>query len=187
MPARRAIFLDKNEGTLIESVPHALGHSRKRIAPAAVHALRRLSRAGFELVVLSNQPGVALGHFPYGALGAVEQYLGELFLAADLKLAACYWCPHHPDGTIEELAFRCMCRKPEPGLLQMAAHEREIDLGESWLIAETPDDVEAGRRAGCSILRLDGGLDEAADAILARRVDPRVSQPSHVAAGSRAC
>ncbi|MGE5615443.1 MAG: HAD hydrolase-like protein, partial [Bacillota bacterium] len=100
----------------------------------------------------------------------VEEFLSELFLAADLKLAACYWCPHHPDGKVEDLAFRCMCRKPEPGLLQMAAHEREIDLGASWLIAETSDDVEAARRAGCSVLRLGGGFDEAADAILAHRI-----------------
>jgi len=184
---RRAIFFDKNEGTLIESVRHGLEHSRKRIVPSAVPALRRLSRAGFELIVLSNQPGVALGHFPQGALRAVEQYLRELFLAEDLELAACYWCPHHPDGKIEELAFRCMCRKPEPGLLQMAAYERDIDLGESWLIAETPEDVEAGRRAGEPVAGLDGGLDKAADAILAHRIAPSKSRPSVAAVGPRAC
>lgn len=181
---RRAVFLDK-DGALIEG---AVGESRRgriRLRPHAVDALLLLVGLGYEPIVASNQPGVALGHFPHGALAAVGEHLEDLFLAHGLKLADCYWCPHHPQGSVPDYAFACTCRKPMPGLLQAAAAEHALDLESSWMIGSALDDVEAGRRAGCrtvllgapvsdgSPLRrphvLAGDLLEAAEAILRAR------------------
>jgi histidinol-phosphate phosphatase family protein len=154
--SRRAVFLDK-DGTLIENVPYNVDRTRIRLAPKAIDALLLLSGLGYELIVVSNQPGVALGLFPAGALNAVEEHLNDLFLAHGFKLADCYWCPHHPDGVVRDYALTCTCRKPMPGLLHVAAREHDIDLARSWLIGDILNDVEAGNRAGCRTILLDVG------------------------------
>ena len=156
MALKRAIFLDK-DGTLIENVPFNVERSRIVLAPDAVDALRLLAADGYRFIVVSNQPGVAFGRFPSGALKAVAEHLRDLFAANDLELDECYWCPHHPDGTVDEYKFECTCRKPMPGLMQAAARERDIDLERSWLIGDILDDVEAGNRAGCRTVLLDVG------------------------------
>ncbi|MCA3182940.1 MAG: HAD family hydrolase, partial [Cupriavidus sp.] len=73
-----AILLDK-DGTLLENVPYNVDPARIRLADTVGDALRRLSRLGLPLAVVSNQPGVALGRFDERALDAVRQALGELF------------------------------------------------------------------------------------------------------------
>jgi D-glycero-D-manno-heptose 1,7-bisphosphate phosphatase len=153
---KRAVFLDK-DGTLIENVPYNVDRTRIQLTDGAVDALLLLSGLGYELLVVSNQPGVAMGRFPPGALAAVEEHLNDLFLAHGFALADCYWCPHHPDGVVADYAFPCMCRKPKPGLLHAAAHEHDLDLDRSWLIGDILDDIEAGRRAGCRTVLLDAG------------------------------
>ena len=154
--SRKAVFLDK-DGTLIENVPYNVDRTRIRLAPNAIDALLLLSGLGYELVVVSNQPGVALGLFPPGALNAVEEHLNDLFLAHGFKLTDCYWCPHHPEGVVPDYALTCTCRKPMPGLLQVAAREHDIDLSASWLVGDILNDVEAGNRAGCRTILLDVG------------------------------
>jgi D-glycero-D-manno-heptose 1,7-bisphosphate phosphatase len=156
MALKPAVFLDK-DGTLVENVPYNVDRSRIQLCPGAIDALLLLTGLGYELVVVSNQPGVALGRFPSGALKAVEEHLNDLFLAAGFRLAGCYWCPHHPQGTNPDYALTCTCRKPMPGLLQAAAAEHGLDLQRSWLIGDILDDVEAGRRAGCRAILLDVG------------------------------
>jgi D-glycero-D-manno-heptose 1,7-bisphosphate phosphatase len=153
---KRAVFLDK-DGTLIENVPYNVDRTRIQLRPGAVDALLLLVGLGYELIVVSNQPGVALGRFPYGALTAVEEHLNDLFLTHGFRLADCYWCPHHPEGTVADYALTCSCRKPMPGLLHAAAAEHGIDLSESWLIGDILDDVEAGRRASCRTVLVDVG------------------------------
>ncbi len=156
MALKPAVFLDK-DGTLIENVPYNVDRTRIQLRPGAVDALLLLAGHGYELIVVSNQPGVALGRFPPGALHAVEAHLNDLFATHGFRLTACYWCPHHPEGSVAEYALECSCRKPMPGLLHLAAAEHEIDLGQSWLIGDILDDVEAGRRAGCRTILLDVG------------------------------
>ena len=145
---RPAIFLEK-DGTLLEKVA-AHGDRRIRLRPGAVDALLLLSGLGFEVFVVSNQPGVARGEFPYGALDAIAAHLDDLFLTHGFRLSGCYWCPHDPAGTVAEYALDCACRKPKPGLIEAAAREHDIDLARSWVIGGDMDDIEAGARAGCN-------------------------------------
>jgi D-glycero-D-manno-heptose 1,7-bisphosphate phosphatase len=164
---RRAVFLD-NDGALIEGSDGDSRRGRIRLRPHAVDALLLLVGLGYQPIVVSSQPGVALGHFPHGALAAVGEHLKDLFLAHGLKLADCYWCPHDPEGTVPDYALACTCRKPMPGLLHAAAAEHGLDLEGSWMIGATHDDVEAGRRAGCRTVLLGSGE---ADAAPLRRPD----------------
>jgi histidinol-phosphate phosphatase family protein len=153
---RRVVFLDK-DGTLVENVPYNVDPARIRLAAGAVEGLRALDAAGYELIVVSNQSGVARGLFPETALAAVERRLRELLHAAGVPLRAFYYCPHHPDGTASAYAVACDCRKPGAGLLVRAARDHAVALGRSWLVGDILDDVEAGRRAGCRTVLLDGG------------------------------
>jgi histidinol-phosphate phosphatase family protein len=108
-----------------------------------------LKAHGYALIVVSNQPGVALGRFSLQALVGVERRIQELLRPSGVAIDAFYYCPHLPQATNVRYAVRCLCRKPQPGLLRQAARERQIDLARSWLIGDILDDVEAGNRVGC--------------------------------------
>jgi D-glycero-D-manno-heptose 1,7-bisphosphate phosphatase len=151
-----AVFIDK-DGTLIQDVPYNVDPERIELAPGAALAAMMLSEAGYALVVVSNQSGVARGMFAEEALAAVEQRLRELLADFDVPLTGFYYCPHHPQGFVPRYSTPCDCRKPEPGMLLQAADDLGIDLARSWLIGDILDDVEAGRRAGCRTVLLDNG------------------------------
>jgi D,D-heptose 1,7-bisphosphate phosphatase len=151
-----AVFLDK-DGTLIEDVPYSVDPDRVQLCQGASEGLRSLHAAGYRLIVISNQSGVARGFFPEVGLVAIEQTLRQLLAAVDVPLTGFYYCPHHPDGLIAAYAIDCTCRKPQPGLLLQAAAEHAIDLERSWFIGDILHDVEAGRRAGCRTVLIDNG------------------------------
>lgn len=144
----KAVFLDK-DGTLIENVPYNVRPELIRLLPGVAEGLRALHAAGFRLIVVSNQSGVARGYFPETALIGVRDRLCELLAPADVPLTGFHYCPHHAGGSVAEFAFDCTCRKPQPGLIRLAASEHRIDLASSWMVGDILDDVEAGRRAGC--------------------------------------
>ena len=156
-PGRRAaIFLDK-DGTLVEDVPYNVDPALIRLGRGAVDGLRMLHGAGYPLIVISNQSGVARGYFAETALGAVEAQLRELLGEAGVPLAGFYYCPHHPEGSVARYAVVCDCRKPLPGLIVRAAREHGVDLARSWFIGDILHDVEAAHRAGCRAVLLDNG------------------------------
>lgn len=150
---RPAIFLDK-DGTLVQDIPYNVDPQKIRLGYGVADGVRRLYEAGFALVVVTNQSGVARGYFSEAAIAPVRQRLQDLL---EVPLAGFYYCPHHPDGMVAEYAFRCRCRKPEAGLLMQAAMELRLDLEHSWMIGDILNDVEAGNRAGCRTILLDNG------------------------------
>jgi len=152
----RAIFLDK-DGTLIENLPYNVDPERIVLTPRAGEGLRLMQRLGYRLLVVSNQPGVALGRFDERALDAVWRRLHVLLWREGVRLAHCYYCPHHPQGAVDAYALDCDCRKPGPGLLLRAAADHGVDLARSWMIGDILHDVEAGARAGCRTVLIDNG------------------------------
>jgi D-glycero-D-manno-heptose 1,7-bisphosphate phosphatase len=152
----QAVFIDK-DGTLIEDVPYNVDPNQIKLSPGAIEGLLSLQEAGYKLIVITNQSGVAHGYFPESALVAVEKRLCQLLALADIYLDGFYYCPHHPAGIMSEFALVCHCRKPAPGLLLHAASEHNIDLRSSWFVGDILNDVEAGHRAGCKTILLDNG------------------------------
>jgi len=150
------VFLDK-DGTLIDDIPFNVNPSLIRLATGASVGLARLHLAGYRLVVVSNQSGVAHGYFPEEDLRPVANRLRELLDDAGAPLTGFYYCPHHPQGRIERLSMICGCRKPAAGMLLQASGELNIDLQRSWLIGDILDDIEAGRRAGCRMVLIVNG------------------------------
>lgn len=152
---RAAVFLDK-DGTLVRNVPYNVDPARVQFTDGAFRGLSRLASAGFALIVVSNQPGIGLGHFSRSALDALAHHLKERLADAGIPLTAFYACPHRPPSRQGTLSA-CTCRKPAPGLLQRAAREHGIALEASWMVGDILDDVEAGHRAGCRTVLLDVG------------------------------
>ena len=146
-----AVFLDK-DGTLLENVPYNADPLLMRWTPGASAALRLLAAKSWPLVVVTNQPGIALGYFTESQFDSVKIQLGQMFHACGAVLAGVYYCPHHPRA-----AHPCACRKPQPGLLLQAAARLNIDLARSWMVGDILDDIEAGRRAGCRSILVDNG------------------------------
>jgi D-glycero-D-manno-heptose 1,7-bisphosphate phosphatase len=152
-PMTPAIFLDK-DGTLIHNVPYNVDPAKMRLCEGVSDSVKRLYEAGFALVVVTNQSGVARGYFAEEAIAPVERRLRQLL---EVPIAGFFYCPHHPDGTVTDYAMPCGCRKPEPGLMMQAATRLALDLEKSWLVGDILNDVEAGRRAGCRTVLIDNG------------------------------
>ena len=108
-----------------------------------------LKQAGYKLIVVTNQSGVARGYFAESDLRPVQDRLWQLLSSADTEMTDFYYCPHHPQGEVAKYAVECSCRKPNPGMLYRAAREHDINLEESWLVGDILNDIEAGNRAGC--------------------------------------
>jgi len=150
----RAVFVDK-DGTLVENVPYNVDPARLRFTPSALVGLRALADAGYALIVVTNQPGLATGRFTRREFAALEAALcRRVREESGVEIAALYCCPHAPSpgGTIG-----CLCRKPAPGMLRQAARAHRLDLAQCWMIGDILDDVEAGHRAGCRAILLDVG------------------------------
>lgn len=152
----RAVFLDK-DGTLIDDLPYNVDPALIRLAHGAEDGLRRLHRAGYHLIVITNQSGVARGYFRESALALVEAHLRSVLGALGVPLHGFYYCPHHPDGRERRYAIACDCRKPKPGLIVRAAGELGVDATGSWFVGDILNDVEAGHRAGCRTVLIDNG------------------------------
>ncbi len=153
---KQAIFLDK-DGTLIPDIPYNVNPELITLSSGSVAGLRRFMEAGYLLVLVSNQPGVAHSYFHEHALIFVETKIITLLKAQDVLLSAFYYCPHHPEGIVKEYKIRCDCRKPKSGLLVKAAEEHDIDLSRSWMIGDILDDIEAGNKAGCKTVLINNG------------------------------
>ena len=149
-----AIFVDK-DGTLVENVPYNVNPELLQFRPGALQAMADLAQQGYELVVVTNQSGVARGYFSEAELLVLRDALARrLREEAGVQLRGFQFCPHQasPDG-----APVCVCRKPLPGMIEEAGDLYDIDLARSWMIGDTLDDVEAGSGAGCRTILYDSG------------------------------
>jgi D-glycero-D-manno-heptose 1,7-bisphosphate phosphatase len=152
------VFLDR-DGTLVHPRHYPSRPEHLRLYDGVGAWLRRLRERGFRLVVITNQSGLARGYFDEADLEAMHAHLAAELARDGVTLDGIYHCPHHPDGVRPELAIRCDCRKPQPGLLLRAADELHLDLAQSWFVGDILDDVEAGHRAGCRAILVDLGTE----------------------------
>lgn len=157
----RAVFVDR-DGTLIEETGYLNDLSRLKLFPYSVDAVRQLNRAGFVVVVVTNQAGIARGIVTDDFLESAHRHLSAVMHAGGARIDRYYHCPHHPDGIVPGLNRACECRKPAPGLWHQAARDLSIDLARSFTIGDRWLDVRAGRAAGTKtvMVRTGYGLGE---------------------------
>jgi D-glycero-D-manno-heptose 1,7-bisphosphate phosphatase len=149
MDLRKGVFLDR-DGTIIQERGYLSDPEALKLIPGAARAIRLINHLGLQAVVVSNQSGVARGYFPVSLVEEINRRLRLLLEREGAFLDAMYFCPHGPaDG--------CACRKPEPGMLKMAAEELRIDLPSSYMAGDKAEDIEAiHRQGGKGILVLTG-------------------------------
>ena len=159
---KRALFIDR-DGTLVEPRHYPSTPGDLVMSPGIGPLLRTFQRAGWELIVVTNQSGIARGYFTEHQLELMHDRLRQMLRVWGVELDAIHYCPHHVDGTISHLAVPCACRKPQPGMLLRAAAERGIDPSRSWMVGDILDDIEAGNRAGCRTVLVDLGTEQSPD------------------------
>jgi len=140
--ARPAVFLDR-DGTVVEERDYLARAEDVHLVPGAADAIRRLRRAGFAVVLVTNQSGIARGLYTEDDYRAVQARLEALLEAEHAPVDATYYCPHHPDFT-----GLCDCRKPGPGMYRRAARELGVAPERSWFVGDKLSDVEAARVFG---------------------------------------
>ena len=140
MRDRRAVFLDR-DGTIIEDTGYVADPGAVRLLPGAAGAIARLNRAGWPVILVTNQSGIARGLFDEAAYAATVRRLDELLAAAGARLDGRYHCPHHPDYT-----GPCECRKPGLLLYQRAAADHGLYLAGSWWVGDRLRDVLPAER-----------------------------------------
>ena len=160
-----AVFLDR-DGTIIEDIGYIGDPDDVRLIPDAAEAIRRISQAGYLVVIVSNQSGVARGLFDEAALSDVHARVEALLRAEGAALDGAYYCPYLDSHDTKVEAYRrdSELRKPNTGMLRQAARDLNIDLSRSWMIGDSPSDVEAGRRAGCETILVGPNGSNARDA-----------------------
>jgi D-glycero-D-manno-heptose 1,7-bisphosphate phosphatase len=139
---RPAAFLDR-DGVL--NVDHGYAHRPDQLEwiAGAPQAVRLLNEAGYLVIVVTNQSGVARGFYDEAAVRQFHSHMENALHAQGAYIDAFYYCPHHPEGTVKELAVRCDCRKPGTGMLEQAARDWPIDRSRSFLIGDKDDDMAA--------------------------------------------
>ncbi len=151
--ADRAVFMDR-DNTIIEDPGYLSDPDAVKLLPGVELAMKSLAQAGYKLVVVTNQSGVARGLLTEEALDNIHTEMRRKLAEKNVHVDAIYYCPYHPEGTVEEYAKDSELRKPQPGMLLKAAGKLGLNLAASWMVGDSGRDVEAGQRAGCRTVRI---------------------------------
>ena len=170
--ADRAVFVDR-DGTIIREEEYLSDPGRVALLPGAVEGLRSFRGAGYEIVIVTNQSGIARGYYDEADYRAVEAEVERQLAEAGAPVVGAYHCPHHPDFT-----GPCPCRKPAPGLFEAAARDHDLDLARSVYVGDRVRDVEPGIAFGGTaiLVRTGYGAEEAPDAPPSVHDPPRAFQ-----------
>jgi D-glycero-D-manno-heptose 1,7-bisphosphate phosphatase len=152
----KAIFLDR-DGVINELVYYAehgivdapFTPAQVKVLPGVPAALQEMKGLGYKLVIVSNQPGIAKGHFSEDTFEKIRQAIHAQINGSGKLIDVEYYCFHHPQAKIDKYRQDCQCRKPRPGLIIKAAADLAIDLKNSWMLGDGVTDIQAGSKAGC--------------------------------------
>lgn len=168
----RAVFLDR-DGTI--NVDGGYVHRVEDFIylPNAKRGMRSMLELGYELVVVTNQSGIARGLFSEEDFRSLTDWMVSDLEASGIRISGVYHCPHH-----EEFTGPCGCRKPAPGLYLRAAEDLGLELGSCWMVGDSPRDVGACAALGCRGILLgaqsaEGNIYQAGDLLEAARIIER--------------
>ncbi|AMO80773.1 D-glycero-beta-D-manno-heptose 1,7-bisphosphate 7-phosphatase [Obesumbacterium proteus] len=141
-----AIFLDR-DGTI--NVDHGYVHESDnfQFIDGVIDAMAELKKMGYALVLVTNQSGIARGMFTEDQFMHLTEWMDWSLADRGVDLDGVYYCPHHPEGTVEEFRQVCDCRKPQPGMLLSAKEELNIDMSASYIVGDKIEDLLAGEAA----------------------------------------
>ncbi|WP_035477734.1 D-glycero-beta-D-manno-heptose 1,7-bisphosphate 7-phosphatase [Aliagarivorans taiwanensis] len=148
-----AIFLDR-DGVVNVDNGYVSEVDDFEFIEGSIEAMQALKNAGWLLVLVTNQSGIARGYFSEEQFMSLTEWMDWSLADRGVDLDGIYFCPHHPTKGQGDYLQDCNCRKPKPGMLLDAAKELDIDLANSWIVGDKPADLQAGQAAGLSNLLL---------------------------------
>ena len=145
---RKAIFFDR-DGTLNQRANgYVWRWDQFKWRTGAVSAVKAVNQAGYLAIVVTNQAGIAYGHYAERDVELLHQLMGNDLARHAAHVDGYFFCPHHPNGKLPRYAVACHCRKPEPGLLETAIDAFDVDPRESYMIGDQVTDMQAAQAAG---------------------------------------
>ena len=147
MNSNRAVFLDR-DGVINVDHGYVSTWEAFEFLPGVPEALRVLQRAGYLLVVVSNQSGIGRGFYSESDVNRLNSQIRAVLTDWEVTVAGFYHCPHHPTEALEPYRIQCDCRKPAPGMILQACRNLKIEAAESVLVGDKRTDIEAGIAAG---------------------------------------
>ncbi|GAG05784.1 unnamed protein product, partial [marine sediment metagenome] len=139
---KKAVFLDRDGVINCERGEYNYRIENFTINEGVIECLKNFQKAGFILIIISNQGGIAKGIYKKENIEQVHRYLVEVFEKQGIFLTEIYYCPHHSD--IEN----CLCRKPDSLLIEKSIARFKINPSESFFIGDKETDVIAAKKAG---------------------------------------
>jgi len=143
----KAVFLDR-DGTINKEVNYLYKTDEFEFIEGAIDAIKIFRESGYKVIVVTNQAGIARGYYKEKDVQVLHNYLDKLLKENNTFIDAYYYCPHHPEGTIEKYNGKCNCRKPEIGMIEQAKIDFNIDLKESIIVGDKESDILTGKNAG---------------------------------------
>lgn len=147
MKTTPVIFLDR-DGTINEEVNYLYKPEQLHILPGVPQAIRLFREAGYRIVVVTNQAGIARGYYQEQDVKRLHRYLNEKLKESQAGIDAFYFCPHHPVHGIGAYLTECRCRKPGIGMFEQAQADCPVAREQSWMIGDKALDMQAGRAFG---------------------------------------
>ena len=144
----KAVFLDR-DGTINVEKHYLYQIGAFEWIPGAVEGMRLLQDAGYQLIVVTNQSGIARGIYSERDLAALNQWMLDVLAQQGVSISAVYHCPHLPDARVRKYRKVCDCRKPSLGLFQKAIREHAIDVGQSWAVGDRLRDCAICAQTAC--------------------------------------
>ena len=161
----RAVFLDR-DNTLIHNDGDLGDPQRVQMIDGAARAMALLGGLGYRIIVVSNQGGVARGKYMESDVDRVHERIADLVRGeSGATIDRFYFCPFHPQATVERYRREHPWRKPNPGMLLQAAEDFGLELGKCWMIGDQPRDVEAGHTVGTRTILIAGPASAGASSV----------------------
>ena len=166
---RPAIFLDR-DGTLNKEVNYLHKIENFEWVPGAPGAVKRLNDLGVPVLVVTNQSGVARGYYDEAAVERLHAWMNEELAEVGARIDAFYFCPYHPEGTVEKYRAMSHCRKPNPGMFETAMEEWEVDPARSVVVGDKNTDLVPGKELGMTTILVRTGHGDTEDDTVADHV-----------------
>jgi D-sedoheptulose 7-phosphate isomerase/D-glycero-D-manno-heptose 1,7-bisphosphate phosphatase len=154
--SRPGLLLDR-DGTIIVDHGYVGSIDRVEFIEGSAEAIAKFNRARIPVAVLTNQAGVARGLYGIADVTRVHRYIAERLAENGAHIDLFLYCPYHPEGVVEDFARMSEDRKPRPGMAKAAQSALNLDLTESWVVGDGPEDVGLAAAIGASAVYVGAG------------------------------